>query len=126
MVEFTIVLVFAVMVLVMGPGGDVIAELFMVSKETHRGYEFSMSMSPLPDFDSAENHADALREQGYPEAVVERLAVSEQDLYDELEPYNDRFDEINKVNRVFDLIEDPPSFNDLRREAINTLRSSIF
>ena len=58
--------------------------------------------------------------------MVERLAVSEQDLYDELEPYNDRFDEINKVNRVFDLIEDPPSFNDLRREAINTLRSSIF
>ena len=52
MVEYTVVLVFGVMVLTTGPGGDVILELLNVLKDKYRGYSYAMSLSTPPDHDS--------------------------------------------------------------------------
>jgi Flp pilus assembly pilin Flp len=48
MVEYTIVLAFGVMVLV-GPGVDVIADLTDVIKWKYESYSYAMSLSEIPD-----------------------------------------------------------------------------
>ena len=126
MVEYTIVLAFAVLVLVAGPGGDVMQEMFAVSVENERGYAYAMSLSALPDYETAAAYEAALQAEAFTDQQVARLAVDETDLYDALEPYNDRFDEINKINDVIDTIQDPPSFDDLKDQAIEILKSSLF
>jgi len=52
MVEYTVVLVFGVMVLTTGPGGDVILELLNVLKDKYQGYSYAISLSTPPDHDS--------------------------------------------------------------------------
>lgn len=52
MVEYTIVLVFGVMVLTTGPGGDVMADLLKVMKGNYQGYSYAVSISDYPDHDS--------------------------------------------------------------------------
>jgi hypothetical protein len=49
MVEYTVILAFGVLLL-MGPGGDVLLDLAHVMKNKYRGYSYAMSLSPLPDF----------------------------------------------------------------------------
>ena len=51
MVEYTVILAFGLLVL-LGPGGDVLRDLADVMKNNYRGYTYAMSMSPLPDFDT--------------------------------------------------------------------------
>jgi Flp pilus assembly pilin Flp len=51
MVEYTVILAFGLMVL-LGPGGDVLRDLADVMKNNYRGYTYALSMSPLPDFDT--------------------------------------------------------------------------
>lgn len=57
MVEYTVILAFGLLVL-LGPGGDVLRDLADVMKNNYRGYSYALSMSPLPDFDTG----PALRE----------------------------------------------------------------
>ena len=57
MVEYTVILVFGLMLLV-GPGGDVIRDLLGVMKNNYRGYAYAMSMSAEPDFDTGQDLRD--------------------------------------------------------------------
>ena len=52
MVEFIVVLVFGVMVLSIGPGGDVLLDLLAVMNDKYQGYSYAASLSTLPDQDS--------------------------------------------------------------------------
>ncbi len=52
MVEFVVVLVFGVMVLTIGPGGDVLLDLLGVINDKYQGYSYAVSMSDMPQFDN--------------------------------------------------------------------------
>jgi hypothetical protein len=61
MVEYVVVLVFGVMILTVGPGGDVLLDLLAVMHDNHQGYSYSASLSTLPDQDNAgDAYADEL------------------------------------------------------------------
>lgn len=78
MVEYTVILAFGLMVL-LGPGGDVIAALADVLKNNYRGYSYSLSMSPLPDFDTGPELREYINEVAFnpevDEATIARLTV---------------------------------------------------
>ena len=74
MVEYTVILAFGLLVL-LGPGGDVIRELAEVMKNNYRGYTYALSMSPLPDFDTGPELRDHIEGLGLdPELDDETLA----------------------------------------------------
>lgn len=52
MTEYVVVLMFGVMVLTIGPGGDVLLDLLAVINDNHQGYSYSVSLSTLPQYDS--------------------------------------------------------------------------
>ena len=52
MVEYVVVLMFGVMVLTMGPGGDVLLDLLHVINDNHQGYSYASSLSTLPQYDN--------------------------------------------------------------------------
>ena len=52
MVEYVIVLVFGVMVMTIGPGGDVLLDLLGVMNNKYQGYSYATSLSTLPDHDN--------------------------------------------------------------------------
>lgn len=52
MVEFIVVLVFGVMVMTIGPGGDVLLDLLGVMNDKYQGYSYATSLSTLPDHDN--------------------------------------------------------------------------
>lgn len=88
MVEYTIVLVFGVMVLTTGPGGDAMQQLLDVMKENYEGYSFAMSMSEAPDYDSAAEYRSALIAAGVSSEEADKLAVKSSDLYTDMTAYN--------------------------------------
>ena len=53
--EYVVVLVFGVMILTVGPGGDVLLDLLAVMNDNHQGYSYAASLSTLPDSDSVLN-----------------------------------------------------------------------
>lgn len=52
MVEYVVVLMFGVMVLTIGPGGDVLLDLLAVMHDNHQGYSYGTSLSDLPQYDN--------------------------------------------------------------------------
>ena len=52
MAEYVVVLVFGVMVMTVGPGGDVLLDLLGVMNDKYQGYSYVSSMSTLPDHDN--------------------------------------------------------------------------
>jgi len=56
MVEYTIVLVFGVMVLTSGPAGDVILDLLATLNNQYQGYSYAISMSDLPQHDTINDY----------------------------------------------------------------------
>ena len=56
MVEYTIVLVFGVMVLTSGPAGDVILDLLATLNNRYEGYSYAVSMSDLPQYDTINDY----------------------------------------------------------------------
>lgn len=50
--EYIVVLVFGVMVLTVGPGGDVLLDFLSVLNDNYQGYSYSASLSTLPDHDN--------------------------------------------------------------------------
>ena len=52
MVEYVVVLTFGVMLLTIGPGGDVLLDLLAVMHDNHQGYSYASSLSTLPQFDN--------------------------------------------------------------------------
>ncbi len=60
MVEFTIVLVFGVMVMTIGPGGDVLLDLLGILNDKHQGYSYAASLSEIPQYDTIGEYAVAV------------------------------------------------------------------
>ncbi len=52
MVEYTLVLVFGVLVLTSGPGQGAIGALMNVIQMNYQGYSYAVSLSEIPDHDS--------------------------------------------------------------------------
>ena len=52
MVEYVVVLMFGVMLLTIGPGGDALLDLLAVFHNNYQGYSYAASLSDLPQFDS--------------------------------------------------------------------------
>lgn len=86
MVEYTVVLVFGVMVLTTGPGGDVILELLDVLKNKYQGYSYAMSLSTPPVHDSLGEY------------------LVDQDIIDPIDP-NDLVDKINDYTSLPNLTD---------------------
>lgn len=52
MVEYVVVLMFGVMLLTIGPGGDILLDLLAVFHDNYQGYSYATSLSDLPQYDS--------------------------------------------------------------------------
>ena len=52
MAEYVVVLAFGVMMLTMGPGGDVLLDLLGVMNDNYQGYSYATSLSTIPDQDN--------------------------------------------------------------------------
>ena len=52
MTEYVVVLMFGVMILTMGPGGDVLLDLLAVMHDNYQGYSYATSLSELPQYDN--------------------------------------------------------------------------
>ncbi len=74
MPEYTVVLVFGVLVLTTGPGGDVMQQLLGVIKENYEGYSYAVSLSEPPDYDD----------------VTDKLAAEAEGLVDDLTSFADK------------------------------------
>ena len=78
MVEYTVILAFGLMML-LGPGGDVLRDLADVMHNNYRGYTYALSMSPLPDFDTGTELREYVEGLGLDpeldEQTLDRLAV---------------------------------------------------
>lgn len=78
MVEYTVILAFGIMML-LGPGGDVLRDLADVMKNNYRGYTYALSMSPLPEFDTGPELREYIDGLGLDPALdaetIDRLTV---------------------------------------------------
>ena len=52
MTEYVVVLMFGVMVLTMGPAGDIFLDLLAVFHDNYQGYSYATSLSELPQYDN--------------------------------------------------------------------------
>ncbi len=103
MVEYTVVLVFGVLSLTTGPGGDAVLQLLNVIKQNYQGYSYGLSMSEPPDFDSAEDLVQALEAQGLEDEEIERLAIDTPDALKVLQFFNrDPMDVLDDVKDIAD------------------------
>lgn len=74
MVEFIVVLVFGVMVLTIGPGGDVLLDLLAMINNKYQGYSYAASLSDLPQYDSIGHYVDELGVVNpHPNELVEQI-----------------------------------------------------
>lgn len=111
MVEYTVILAFGVLLL-MGPGGDVLLDLAHVVKNKYRGYSYAMSLSPLPDFGTGprlEEHLVGLNLD--PEVDAQTLARLTVDPVQEhvdlvLEPLGDAYRAFDDVDSLLGNMED--------------------
>jgi len=77
MVEYTIVLVFGVMVLTSGPAGDVILDLLAMLNNKYQGYSYAISMSDLPQHDTINDY------------LATQYSVTPDDIINEITSYMD-------------------------------------
>ncbi len=73
MVEYVVVLVFGVMVLTVGPGGDVLLDLLGVMNDKYQGYSYASSLSDLPQYDSLGDYLLEETDALDPEVLVDRI-----------------------------------------------------
>ena len=112
MTEYTVVLVFGVMVLTTGPGGDVMQTLLAALKKNYEGYTFGISMSETPDYESADEYALALESYGVEDEEIERLAVDTADMLAGAGLFNT--DPADQLDEFKDSLPDmPPSMSDI-------------
>ena len=118
MVEYTVILAFGVLML-MGPGGDVLLDLAAVMKNKYRGYSYSLSLSPLPDFDTGPELREYIEglnlDPAVDETTLERLTVDpvQEQVTAALEPFSSAAQAFNDVR---DLLGDMESLDDLAAE----------
>ncbi len=115
MVEYTVVLAFGVMMLA-GPGGDVLLDLAAVMKNKYRGYSYSLSMSPLPEFDTGPELREYLEglnlDPEIDDATLERLTIDpvQDNVTAALQPFEDAYSAFNDIS---DLLGDMESLDDI-------------
>ncbi len=120
MVEYVVILAFGVMML-MGPGGDVIKDLLAVVQNKYRGYSYSMSMSPLPDFDTGpqlETYIIGLNlDPAIDDETLARLTVDpvQENVTAALQPFASAASAFNDIS---DLLNDLPDLGDLASEML--------
>lgn len=114
MVEYTVILAFGLMML-LGPGGDVLRDLADVMKNNYRGYTYALSMSPLPEFGTGPELREYIEglelDPEIDEATLERLTVDPVDegvsaLLSPLSNLTDEFGSIDDVLAALPDIED--------------------
>jgi hypothetical protein len=111
MVEYTVILAFGVLML-MGPGGDVLLDLAAVMKNKYRGYSYAMSLSPLPDFGTGPQLAAYIEDLNLdPEVDDETLARLTVDPVQEqvntvLQPVSDAYEAFNDISGLLGGMED--------------------
>jgi len=98
MTEYVVVLMFGVMMLTMGPGGDVLLDLLAVLHDNHQGYSYATSLSTLPQHDNLAEYV--LESKGEDITAVENKL---KELYDSV-PSSPTFEFPSEV---------PPSVSDL-------------
>lgn len=114
MVEYTVILAFGLMML-LGPGGDVLRDLADVMKNNYRGYTYALSMSPLPEFGTGPELREYIEglelDPEIDEATLERLTIDPVDegvsaLLSPLSNLTDEFGSIDDVLAALPDIED--------------------
>ncbi|MFQ5658867.1 MAG: hypothetical protein ACE5GZ_00465 [Gammaproteobacteria bacterium] len=123
MVEYTIVLVFGVLALTTGPSGDVMQDLLKVIKQNYEGYSYGISLSELPDFDSATEYKNALKQHGVPPQEIDRLAVETSKLYPDLKPYNK--DPVAQLKKLQSIKKAKKQLQDRVKKAVRNATSII-
>lgn len=125
MVEYTVILAFGLMML-LGPGGDVLRDLADVMKNNYRGYTYALSMSPLPEFGTGPELREYIEglalDPEIDDATLERLTVDPVDegvsaLLSPLSNLTDEFGSIDDVLAALPDIEDVMA--DAARDAIS-------
>ncbi|MGR8919008.1 MAG: hypothetical protein ACU85V_05265 [Gammaproteobacteria bacterium] len=115
MVEYTVILAFGV-VLLMGPGGDVLVDLAEVFYHKYRGYSYAVSLSPMPEFDTGPQLREFIEglnlEVPVDDAYVDRLTVDpvQEQVTAALEPFTSAFQAFNDIG---DLLGDLENLDDL-------------
>ncbi|MEQ8230588.1 MAG: hypothetical protein RLW61_14810 [Gammaproteobacteria bacterium] len=111
MVEYTVVLAFGVLLL-MGPGGDVLKDLAMVLQNKYRGYSYAMSLSPLPEFDTGPELATYIEglnlDPPLDDATLARLTVDpvQEQVDQALQPVSDAYQQFDDISGLLDGLGD--------------------
>jgi hypothetical protein len=111
MVEYTVVLAFGVLLL-MGPGGDVLKDLAMVLQNKYRGYSYAMSLSPLPEFDTGPELATYIEglnlDPPLDDATLARLTVDpvQEQVDQALQPVSDAYQHFDDISGLLDGLGD--------------------
>lgn len=124
MVEYTVVLAFGVLLL-MGPGGDVLKDLAMVMKNKYRGYSYAMSLSPLPEFGTGPEFAAYIGglnlDPALDDETLARLTVDpvQEQVDAALQPVSDAYQQFNDISGLLD------DLGDLDQIAADMLRDAV-
>jgi len=124
MVEYTVVLAFGVLLL-MGPGGDVLKDLAMVMKNKYRGYSYAMSLSPLPEFGTGPEFAAYIEglnlDPALDDETLARLTVDpvQEQVDAALQPVSDAYQQFNDISGLLD------ELGDLDQIAADMLRDAV-
>ena len=95
MVEYIVVLVFGVMLLTVGPGGDILLDLLAVLNDNHQGYSYAVSLSDLPEQDNLAIYAAEVT--GLEDQFTNMANISFDDLVDNIPGIPDENDIISEV-----------------------------
>jgi hypothetical protein len=124
MVEYTVVLAFGVLLL-MGPGGDVLKDLAMVMQNKYRGYSYAMSLSPLPEFDTGPELATYIEglnlDPAIDDATLARLTVDpvQEQVDAALAPVANAYQQFNDIQSLLG------DLGDLDEIALQMLRDAV-
>ena len=90
MTEYTVILAFGLMVL-LGPGIDVLKEMANVMRRNYEGYSYAISLSPLPDYGTGVDMRTAMVSEEIDQATIEQLGVDplEDEMLEQLAAYTD-------------------------------------
>ena len=90
MTEYTVILAFGLMVL-LGPGIDVLKEMANVMRRNYEGYSYAISLSPLPDYGTGVDMRTAMVADEIDQATIDQLGVDplEDEMLEQLAAYTD-------------------------------------
>ncbi len=119
MVEYTVILAFGLMLL-LGPGGDVLRDLADVMRNNYRGYSYALSMSPLPEFETGPALREYVEGLGLDpeldEQTLDRLTVDpvQEGVTAALSPLSDLTTQFDSID---DLLAALPEIDDIVADA---------